>query len=245
MSKHQAKDSLGDRMKTYESVSQNVLTRRTPVILRLDGKAWHTYTSVMQYNKPYDDLLIDKMANLTQNLVDSIQGAVLGYTQSDEISILLVDYVNVNTSAWFDNNVQKMCSVSASMATAMFNKGDYSEYSALFDCRAFNLPKEEVCNYFIWRQNDATRNSIQGYGQHFLGHKQCQGLNNLQVQDKLMQLTPPINWNDVPTSHKRGVAYTKQNGIDFDIPIFTQDRLYIDNNVFLDKLKKESNTNEQ
>lgn len=244
MSKQQNKDSLGNRMKTYESVSQNVLMRRTPAIIRLDGKAWHTYTSVMQYTKPYDDGLINKMSKLTEYLVNNIQGAVLGYTQSDEISILLIDYVNINTSAWFDNNIQKICSVTASMATAFFNKDSYQDHLALFDCRVFNLPKEEVCNYFIWRQNDATRNSIQGYGQHFLGHKQCQGLNNSQVQDKLMNLVPPINWNDSPISHKRGVACDKQSGIDLNIPIFTQDRTYIEKHVLLEKQKKESNTHE-
>ena len=149
MNKSQNKDSLGDRMKTYEQVSQSALCRRTPVIIRLDGKAWHTFTNTINVQKPFDQKLHSSMVELTAHLVDGIQGAVFGYTQSDKISILVVDYKNLNTSAWFDNNIQKMCSVSASMATAAFSRIYKADQMALFDSRVFNLPKEEVCYYFI------------------------------------------------------------------------------------------------
>lgn len=229
-------DSLGDRIKKYESVSKNFLTRRTPVIIRLDGKAFHTFCK--NFTKPYDDKLIQLMSETTEYLVDNIQGAVFGYTQSDEISILLRDYDTINTCGWFDYNIQKIVSVASSLATGFFNANSGAVLQrgslplAFFDCRAFNVPKEDVCNAFIWRQNDATRNSIQSFGQHYIGHKKCQNLNNTQVQDKLMELDPPINWNDAKTSWKRGVCYTK-NGLDLDPPIFTQDRKYIEQHVYL------------
>lgn len=224
-------DSLGDRMKGYEIVSGTKLMRRTPVILRLDGKAFHTWTKGL--NRPFDPDMAAWMGQTLKYLVDNIQCAVFGYTQSDEISILLRDYDRLNTEAWFDNSVQKMVSVSASMATARFNEVVRARKPdrplALFDCRAFNLPREEVTNYFIWRQNDSTRNSIQALGQHCLGHKKCQNLSNNQVLDALMGLDPPVNWNDLPTHFKRGLCYNKASGeVDVIIPIFTQCREYVE-----------------
>lgn len=113
-------DALGTRMKTYEAVPQNKLMRRMPVAIRIDGKAFHTFTRGMR--KPFDDVLIKSMQDTMKYLCKNIQGCVLGYTQSDEITLILVDYKELNTSAWFDNEVQKICSVSASMATMAFNR---------------------------------------------------------------------------------------------------------------------------
>lgn len=112
--------SLATRMKDYESVSKTRLTRRTPVIIRIDGKAFHTFTKGMR--RPFDYVLAETMRETTKYLCENIQGCVLGYTQSDEISLVLVDYKTLGTSAWFDNEVQKICSISASMATMAFNK---------------------------------------------------------------------------------------------------------------------------
>lgn len=115
------KDSLGDRMKeNYENRAKTYLVRRTPVIIRLDGKAFHTFTKGMK--RPYDAIFHDTMNSTLQYLCENIQGCKLGYTQSDEITLLLTDYDTLTTDAWFDNNVQKICSVSASMATMAFNK---------------------------------------------------------------------------------------------------------------------------
>lgn len=113
-------DELGMRMKGYENVSENKLTRRTPVAIRIDGKAFHTFTR--GFNKPFDDVLINTMQDTMKYLCKNIQGCVLGYTQSDEITLILVDYKRLNSSAWFDYKVQKMCSIAASMATMAFNK---------------------------------------------------------------------------------------------------------------------------
>ena len=114
-------DELGKRMKEYyEGVPNTKLMRRTPVAIRLDGKAFHTFTRGFQ--KPFDEVLIKSMQETTKYLCENIQGCVLGYTQSDEITLILVDYKNLDSSAWFDYKVQKMCSIAASMATMAFNQ---------------------------------------------------------------------------------------------------------------------------
>lgn len=225
------KDDFGDRMKRYESVPRLHLTRRTPVILRLDGKAFHTFTRGLV--RPFDELLNDAMTSTMNYLVANIQGAVFAYKQSDEISIMLRDWDTLTTDAWFDYNVQKMVSVAASMATMHFNnvfrhpKGDKL---AMFDARAFNVPKEEVVNCFLWRQQDAVRNSINSLAQANFSHKQLQGKNTSQVQDMLM-LEKGINWNDLETRYKRGtcVFVLPELGrvVDLVPPIFSQDREYI------------------
>lgn len=235
------KDSLGDRMKGYESITQSKLMNRTPVIIRLDGKAFHTFTRGLE--KPFDAGLNLAMAATMTTLCDAIQGAMLGYTQSDEISILLQDWASFTTDGWYDYKIQKMVSVAASIATATFNdiyKHPKKDALALFDARVFNVPFEEVTNYFIWRQQDAVRNSINSLAQAHFSHKELQTLNVSQVQDKLV-LEKGINWNDVPTRFKRGVCARTVKELDlvvktatstiiedYEIPIFTQDRSYIE-----------------
>lgn len=222
-------DDFSTRMKVYESASQLHLTPRTPVICRLDGVSFSSFTRGLE--KPFDDSLSNVMARTTKVLCDSIQGAIFGYTQSDEISILIQDWKKLNTDRWFGNNVQKMVSVSASAATAFFNKNfqhpsTHKDMLALFDSRVFNIPKEEVANYFIWRQKDATRNSINSLAQSKFSSKELHGKNTSQVQDMLMD-THGINWNDIPTKFKRGTCVVNGD-IDFECPIFTQDRKYIE-----------------
>ena len=245
------KDSLGDRMKeNYENRSKTYLTRRTPVIIRLDGKAFHTFTRGMK--KPYDEIFHNTMNATMKYLCENIQGCKLGYTQSDEITLLLTDYDTLTTDAWFDYNVQKICSVSASMATMAFNKFFYKHYTeiftfakeeseeytrtlfnkigiAMFDSRCFNIPESEITNCFIWRQQDATRNAIQMLGQCNFAHKELQNKSCNDIQDMLMT-QKGINFNDMPTEFKRGVCCVKDDGwvLDKEIPIFTQDRNYVE-----------------
>lgn len=253
-------DKLGDRMKeNYENRSKTYLTRRIPVLLRLDGCHFHTFTKGLK--KPYDSLFIEVMQKTTKSLCESIQGCKFGYVESDEISLLLTDYDTLQTDAWFDYSVQKICSVAASMAAMFFNKhlkervdeqstiqklNDTNYYNTLikkielggyFDARAFNLPEHEVVNYFIWRQNDATRNSIQGLAQANFSQKQLQGLNNSQLQDKLHE-EKGINWNDCKTVEKRGSAVIKVMDsttgrskwtVDTEMPIISQNKDYIEN----------------
>ena len=242
--------SLATRMKDYESVSKTRLTRRTPVIIRIDGKAFHTFTKGMR--RPFDYVLTETMRETTRYLCENIQGCVLGYTQSDEISLVLVDYKTFETSAWFDNEVQKICSVSASMATMAFNKFFrryvenlyyntkvamtdeeerkwYELYEskfdiAMFDARCFNLPKEEVTNYIYWRQLDAMRNSIQAVGQANFSQSQLNLKSSNDIKDMLKQ--KGINWDDFPTGLKRGSCAVKSDN-PVDIVVNVGDRKII------------------
>ena len=264
------RDSLGDRMKQYEAVPKTILTRRFPVIIRLDGKAFHTFTRGM--NKPYDDILMKTMQATMKYLCENIQGCVFGYTQSDEITLVLTDYATLETDAWFGYNVQKMTSVVASMATLIFNKefnkivDDFfdgccyfqdmdieSPYcnilskccdkGAMFDARVFSLPREEVCNCLIWRQQDAIRNSIESAGQAQFSHKELYKKTCKQIQEMLIT-EKGIYWDDYPTSFKMGSAcykkpveiQTENNGcvlrykweVDTEIPLFTEERIFVE-----------------
>lgn len=230
-------DDLGNRMKEYyENIPKTKLMRRCPVILRIDGKAFHTFAR--NFQKPFDEILIISMQETMKYLCENIQGCVLGYTQSDEITLVLVDYKKFTSQAWFDYEVQKMCSIAASMATMKFNqvfkelsyiesenleiicrKNPYldrdcltkisnvhtksAEKGAMFDCRCFNIPKEEVTNCIYWRQLDAIRNSIQMVGQANFSHKELQNKSCNDIQDMLMT-QKGINWNDLPIYQKRG-----------------------------------------
>lgn len=224
-------DELGKRMKTfYEQIPKYKLMRRMPVIIRIDGKAFHTFTKGFQ--KPFDHVLMKSMQDTMKYLCENIQGCVLGYTQSDEISLLLIDYKRFNSSAWFDNEIQKICSISASMATLSFNKAfnknsdEYCETwnvehgyieallsactkGAMFDSRCFNIPKEEVTNYFYWRQQDAARNSIEMVGQTHFSHKELYKKTCNMIQDMLHE-QKGINWNDFSVPEKRGSCCIKE-----------------------------------
>ena len=274
-------DALGDRMKGfYEDRYRIYLTRRMPVIIRVDGNAFHTFTRGL--DRPFDSDFMTIMQETCASLCKSIQGCVGGYVQSDEISLLLVDYNTITTDAWFDYNLQKVTSLAAARATMTFNglvrdlvasyeaegyacsqiEGNEDREAicfekarlwrpkmdkAMFDARAFNMPKEEVCNYFIWRQKDATRNSIQSAGQAQFSHKELDRKSQSDIQEMLFQ--KGINWNDYSTPEKRGsfvrrdvetsenedgsVIVRNQWYIDKDMPILTEDRNYIDELVFV------------
>lgn len=228
------RDDLGTRMKVfYENIPKTRLMRRTPVAIRIDGKAFHTFTKGFQ--KPFDFVLMDAMQKTMKYLCENIQGCVFGYTQSDEITLILVDYQKFTSDAWFDYEVQKLTSVSASMATMAFNKyfsenvEDVIKYNsthdslverkeglldnyisavekgACFDARCFNIPKEEVTNLIYWRQLDATRNSIQMVGQANFSHDELQNKTCDMIQDMLMTKYG-INWNNFTVPCKRGTA---------------------------------------
>ena len=240
-------NSLGDRMKGYENISRIYLTKRSPVIIRIDGKAFHSFTK--GFLRPFDNILMETMAETAKFLAQNISGCKLAYTQSDEISLLLTDYETNETQPWFENNLQKLVSVSASMATLHFNRifankvisaersknhllykeiceelteNDISELTdycnalqksrsigAMFDARAFVLPREEVVNYFIWRQQDATRNSILMVAHSFFSQREMQGIKCDALQDKLFT-ERNINWNDYSVPQKRGTCIKKQ-----------------------------------
>lgn len=222
-------DSLGDRMKNqYENRTRYMLPRRTWTILRADGKAFHSLTRRCQ--KPEDPAVVEAMDTAARDLCELAQGACFAYVQSDEISVVLQDMADIRTEAWFDGNLQKIVSVAASIVTAGFNVAWRQPTTALFDCRAFTIPDPiEVENYFIWRQQDATRNSVQSLTRAHFSHKDVDGKNTSEMHELLR--TKGINWNDIPTAQKRGraVVYSAGSGWDVDreIPIFTADRDYV------------------
>ena len=261
--------TLGERMKEYEMQSRTRLLRRIPVIIRLDGRSFRTWTRGL--DRPYDANLINIMQKTMKSLCEQIQGCVLGYTQSDEITLVLVDYQRVESMAWYDNQVQKICSVAASIATSAFEKALHEEIETLdidaqwynqnsmldketdcwkkaellidkqfranFDARAFNMPTYEVVNNLIWRQQDCTRNSVNLLAQSLYPHKELQGINSKDLQDKMLT-EKGINWNEQRTDFKRGAcAIRDEDGkwfIDTEIPIFTENREYIRKLVDLD-----------
>lgn len=209
------RDSLGDRMKhQYENRCRYLLPRRSYSIIRIDGKTFHSYTRGL--DRPFDRRLMDDLAETARYLCENIQGAVLAYTQSDEISVLLTDFDTTQTEAWFDGNLQKIVSVAASLATARFNElriegvDRYPTPSggarlALFDARVFTIPDPvEVCNYFVWRQKDAVRNSISMAAQALYSHQELHQKNSGEMQEMLW--ARGVNWNDYDPRCKRGTV---------------------------------------
>lgn len=220
------KDSLGTRMKdNYEKAFSYRLPSRMPIILRLDGKSFHSFTKGM--DKPFDENLVDLMSELAWYMCTNTHTAQLAYVQSDEISILLHNYKKLDTCPYFSNEVQKICSVSAGMASSYLSLKYGRE--AIFDARVFVLPESEVVNYFVWRQLDATRNSISMVAQSKFTQKELNGKSSKEMQEMMFQ-KDGTNWDKLPTRYKRGVAVKKYTGvwtIDNSIPKFTEDRDYI------------------
>lgn len=253
------RDQLGDRMKEYETAAQTRLIRRLPVLVRVDGRAFHTLTRKME--KPVDLRFQACMWETALALCEEIQGARLGYVQSDEISVLVYER-DARSESWFGYDRDKVVSSAATAATSAFHLAFTERFPEIklrrrggpkFDARATNYPLHEVVNYFIWRQQDATRNSVLGLGRKYFSHRQLHQKNISQVQD-LLHADKSVNWNDCPTSQKRGACAIKRarsvktgdliNGhraradairnewlIDENIPIFTQDRYYIEQHL--------------
>lgn len=246
------KSALTQRMKeNYEMRARSYLTRRTPVIIRLDGCHFHTFTK--GFNKPFDKILNKTMQDTAEYLCKNIQGCKYAYTQSDEISLLLIDYDTLDTDAWFDYQIQKICSVSASLATLAFNKfyseniaeytdstDEFKKYAkkistAYFDSRCFNIPKEEVVNYFVDREKDAIRNSKASLAQSKFSQKELMN----KSADEMIEMVKTkfgIDWNDFNGEQKWGTHIYK-----VDSSIVGRKVLLADTNPtqFIDKSKRE------
>ena len=257
---------LDTRMKTfYEETSKTKLVRRMPVAIRIDGRAFSTFTRRM--NKPFDEILTTAMQKTTEYLCKNIQGCVFGYTQSDEITLILVDYENLNSSAWFDYEVQKLCSISASMATFAFNhflRCNFADYidscnikeelpylstlnealdkGAMFDARCFNISKEEVTNLVYWRQKDAHRNAISMIGRTIYTPKELHGV----TTEELVEMLGKRGIN-VETDYKHcnlyGTACIKNEEgkwtLDYNMPMLLgEDRNYLDRFVLVGDTEK-------
>lgn len=256
-------------MKGYEFAFKQTLPGRLPIILRVDGKAFHTYTKPLRKapGVAYDVSLEEVMNITAQKLCEEIQGAQMAYVQSDEISILIHGYKKFASQGWLSNKLQKMVSISAAIASATFTMESWRMWSPLsdetpmhptveyyaqqwlgtkpayFDSRVFILPEADVCNYFIWRMQDCTRNSIQMLARSLYSHKECNNKNGSQLQEMTFQ--KGRNWDKEPTSFKRGrcIVRTPEKfqvfagsnpitrwkwKVDDEIPVFTQDRNYVE-----------------
>ena len=226
--------SLEDRMKINEKSLRTRVKLKSYVIIRIDGKAFSTYTKGL--NKPFDYGLMQDMIETTRYLCENIQGAKLGYTQSDEISVLLTDLDNEKTNMWFDGQIQKMCSVAASLATSKFNQlrlarecdtwhikypaaGEYSASNimnfklAQFDARVLSFEAfnpQEVVNCFIWRQQDGIRNSKQALGQAYFSASKL-SCKNVDEVCQMLREEKGIEWEDLRIFKQRGWCTIKKN----------------------------------
>lgn len=244
------KTSLGDRIKSYESLTDQALMRRVPVIVRVDGKGFSRWTKSMNCEKPFDHNLSTAMAQTMLAVASNIEGCVVGYTQSDEITFVIRNDQSLESEPWFGNRIQKIASIVASMTTAQFN-AYMGGTQAYFDARVFQVPSvSEAANVLVWRQNDATKNSISSATYYEVSNKvgrktarkKMHGLNQKQQQELLFSETG-INWNDYPTKYKRGIAcyrvsktITGEDGVEYvrrpwqlddNIPIFAADREFV------------------
>ena len=212
------------RFRRYESVSHHSLITRIPVIIRLDGNAFHTFTK-KYWGKSYSEEFAVLMARTTRNVMYKMSGAKFAYIQSDEVSILLTDFDDLSTQAWFDYDLNKLVSVSAGMFSAIFNDNNVSKRCpedpvGWFDARAFNLDKSEVPNYFIWRQLDCIRNSKQMLAREHFSHKQllnksCDEICKMVYQEK------GVNWFDLPDERIYGICIHKNEGLEIaPAPVF-------------------------
>jgi len=267
------KTSIGDRMKKYEVPYNMTFPIRLPLLLRLDGHGFHTQVKRWKCKKPFDENLIDAMLFAAKTLCESIPGSQFAFIQSDEITMLIRDDMSTHSEPWFGKEINKILSITATRTANAFNwkfhelegeeviaAGDNNgmlpvelSHMAEFDCRGWVMPEYEIINNIIWRQQDYTRNSVQMLGRSHFSHKQLNNKKNNEIQDMLM-LEKEVNWNDLPTHHKRGACIIKKEvlkkvpkrderkkviegefetimrsvwTVDKEIPIFTQDKNYI------------------
>ena len=243
------KETLGDRMKHFESCFDYKFIRSLPMIVRLDGRAFHSWTRKTKCTKPFDFQMIKLMAETTKFLCENCNGCVFGYTQSDEISLLFLDDNSCETTAWFDKRIQKLVSLTASMASYYFNTHNpyMVKYPAFFDSRAFIIPHEDIRSYFIWRQNDAAKNSLSMLAQSLYSHKELIGRKLEDLQELCWQ--KGHNWNDLSTPEKRGTAIYKfpvkkssphgdvirmKFAIDENIPVFSAESCTLFSDILME-----------
>ena len=207
------KDSLGDRMKGYEAVYDHYLVKRIPVLVRVDGKAFHTYTC--HFAKPFSAVFVEAMRYATVKLAQEMQGFKMAYVQSDEAQFLITDFDQLTTQGWLDYRVSKIVSHSASIFTAHFNhymlnlqNSEKVEHYGFFDARCFNVPLEDVPNAFLWRMKDWERNSVQMYARSFYSHKELHGKGIPAMHEMLH--TKGKNWaTDLTLVQKNGSLFVR------------------------------------
>ncbi|MHB8600882.1 MAG: tRNA(His) guanylyltransferase Thg1 family protein [Ktedonobacteraceae bacterium] len=200
--------TIGDRIKRYEQTSNLSLLPRSPLFIRIDGKSFHTYTRGC--NKPFDQNLIDAMVTSAQKTAKEMSGFVAAYIQSDECTFMLEDYDTFETQGWFNYELNKVVSVSASAFTAYFNEAyrDTNPKPALFDSRAFTVPIDDAPNVFIWRQRDWERNSIQMLARAHFSHRECEHKKVPELHEMLY--TKGVNWANLDDQLKNGTFLLRE-----------------------------------
>jgi tRNA(His) guanylyltransferase len=206
--------NLGDRIKKYEKAFHYTTVPRMPVMIRVDGKAFHTLTRNM--NKPFDSKLIATMINSAIYTATRMQGFKVAYIQSDEVSFCLTDYDNLDTQGWFDYDLAKMVSISAAMMSVGFNSfmstaQSYTESIPIFDSRAFTVPISDIVNAFLWRAKDWERNSLQMYCRSLFSHKELNGKKRSDMHEMLHKINK--NWTtDLPERERNGTFLIRRDG---------------------------------
>ena len=222
------KDELGNRMKAdYEDALRLYVPRRTHVVLRIDGRGFHTFTAKLE--RPYCRALADALDSAALSLCQEMIGCRFAYGQSDEYSFVLSDMEPSNAPLWFDGNVQKMVSVSASLFTGFFNQAFPAARPGAFDSRLLVIAqKSEVEKYLLWRQLDASANSLNMLASAHFSHAELDGRSTAEKHDLLHG--KGINWAKEPADFKRGRAVVRDDAgwrVDREIPIFNRDLSYL------------------
>lgn len=231
---HYAMKAIGDRIKgNYEKRCRHELTRRMPVVIRVDGRAFHTYTRGME--RPFSQTLIDAMVTAAQEVGKEAQGFKAGYVQSDEASFLLTDYDTLQTDAWFGYVQSKVETIAASVMTATFNRSIDREKDALFDARAFSVPREEVVNYFLWRAMDWERNSVSMYCHANFSARQMHGQGKADQHEMLHSIGK--NWATDLTAQQRNGTWIFTDGTTRTdvLPNYDSIASMIDQSIYVDK----------
>lgn len=253
--------NLEERMKSYEQATRTVLPRRFPIIIRVDGKGFSNYTKQLP-GKPFDRNFISVMESTAIALCQEIQGAQLAFVQSDEISILVHGYKKFESEPWFGNQVQKMVSVSAAVASATFTANSWRMWSkiavhdtdplpgigdiepAYFDSRAFLVPEADVANYFLWRQRDGLRNSVQMFARVHFSQKELHKKSTNEMIE--MCRAKGHDWHKLPPSQRNGRAVYRDTKlvdgtwrshfvVDTNVPLFVDNKLYIERHLAIDE----------
>lgn len=228
-------DELGERMKCYENQSKSFLLKRTPAILRIDGRAFHTFTK--GFNYPFDEILSMCMRMAAIEVLKDCSTGILAYGQSDEVSILMIDYRGLQTNQWFGGNIQKIVSIVASEFTSSFNSMLYdilnqlnsSEFSnkdyyekirtklfrANFDARVFSIPESDISNYFYWRHKDCIRNSVTMAASLVFSHKELHG-KKTEEKREMLRCNGKQSWENMNEVFKNGYLIDIK-GEDLDI----------------------------
>lgn len=199
--------TLGDRIKRYEAAYSPRFTPRSCLLVRVDGRAFHTFTRGC--DRPFDADIIAAMIHATRRTAEDMQGFKLAYTQSDEATFLLTDFDSHETQGWFDYELNKVVSISASLFTAHFNDTYPSTRLATFDSRAFIVPADDAPNAFIWRQRDWERNSVQMFARAHFSHKQLHGKNHAAIHEMLHETG--LNWAHLTPRLKNG-TFLRRDG---------------------------------